>query len=155
MSLMLPIPSSYPAGTAFHSGRKQPARSRIACAFQGPLEPRLITPRDVASSLRGGGNVPQIVDVMPSAFPPISSWSSRSTRRAGNWSSYPPHKHDVHNPARRGGFGRNLLLPDQRRALHSSISTATEPGSEQIVKARDGDVVLVDSGYHAWLGSGL
>jgi len=39
------------------------------------LEPRLVSPGDVVSSLRGGGNVSrQIVDVIPPCFPPISWW---------------------------------------------------------------------------------
>ena len=38
-------------------------------------------------------------------------WSSRCSRRAGSWSSFPPHKHDVLRAARRGGARGGLRLP--------------------------------------------
>ncbi len=50
------------------------AECRVPSTAQ--LQPRLITPSDVATSLRGGGNVSrQIVDVIISrTFPPTNSW---------------------------------------------------------------------------------
>jgi 5-deoxy-glucuronate isomerase len=65
----------------------------------------------------------------------------------GNWSSYPPHKHDEHVPpeevaleevylfrvAPDGGFGVQLLY---------------EPGAERTFVVRDGDVAVIRSGYH-------
>ncbi len=63
------------------------------------LEPKLITPADVATSLRGGGNVSrQIVDIMTPAFPADKLIVIEVYTPGGNWSSFPPHKHDVHNP---------------------------------------------------------
>src|SRR5271170_4110715 len=63
------------------------------------LEPRLVTPKDVESGLRGGENVSrQIVDVMPSSFPADKLVVVEVYTPGGNWSSYPPHKHDVHQP---------------------------------------------------------
>jgi 5-deoxy-glucuronate isomerase len=67
----------------------------------------------------------------------------------GNWSSYPPHKHDTddlpresyleetyyHRMARRDGFAVQLIYTDDR-ALDAAI------------QVRDGDVVLVPRGYH-------
>src|SRR5207253_1206240 len=67
----------------------------------------------------------------------------------GNWSSYPPHKHDTDDPpretyleetyyhrlARPGGFAVQLVYTDDR-----SLNRA--------VQVRDGDVVLVPRGYH-------
>lgn len=115
------------------------------------LEPRLIEPSDVASSLRGGGNVSrQIVDVIPPAFPADKLVVIEVYTPGGNWSSYPPHKHDTHNPpaevdldeiyyyriAQPGGFAFQHLYTGK-------------PEDERIVKPRDGDAVLVHSGYHA------
>ena len=67
----------------------------------------------------------------------------------GNWSSYPPHKHDTDDPpretyleetyyhrlARTEGFGVQLVYTDDR-----SLNEA--------LQVRDGDVVLVPRGYH-------
>jgi 5-deoxy-glucuronate isomerase len=67
----------------------------------------------------------------------------------GNWSSYPPHKHDVHNPPsevdldeiyyyrirQRGGFAFQHLY-------------SNENPNGRIVQAHDGDTVLVRDGFH-------
>ena len=63
------------------------------------LQPKLITPSDVVSGLRGGGNASrQIVDIITPAFPADKLMVIEVYTPGGNWSSYPPHKHDVHNP---------------------------------------------------------
>lgn len=114
------------------------------------LEPRLVTPKDVASGLRGGENTSrQIVEVIPSSFPADKLVVFEVYTPGGNWSSYPPHKHDVDQPPvevdldeiyyyrikdARGFALQNLYRSDRSR--------------ESLVKVRDGDVVLVRDGYH-------
>jgi 5-deoxy-glucuronate isomerase len=65
----------------------------------------------------------------------------------GNWSSYPPHKHDRHAPPEEvaleevyyyrfkpeGGFGVQLIYDDR---------------DERAQIVRDGDVIAIPSGYH-------
>jgi len=65
----------------------------------------------------------------------------------GNWSSYPPHKHDEHRPPLEvqleevylfkvdppGGFGVQLRYDEH---------------GEEIRSVRDGDVAIITSGYH-------
>jgi 5-deoxy-glucuronate isomerase len=114
------------------------------------LQARLITPSEVISSLRGGGNASrQIVDVIGPAFPADKIMAIEVYTPGGNWSSYPPHKHDVHNPPgevdldeiyyyrieETGGFAFQHLYSGQH-------------AGERTLKARDGDTVLVHSGYH-------
>ena len=67
----------------------------------------------------------------------------------GNWSSYPPHKHDsddlpretyleetyYHRMARPEGFAVQLVYTDDRSL-------------DEAIQVRDGDVVLVPRGYH-------
>ncbi|MGA2421462.1 MAG: 5-deoxy-glucuronate isomerase [Candidatus Acidiferrum sp.] len=115
------------------------------------LEPKLITPEDVVSSLRGGGNASrQIVDIIRPEFPADKLVVIEVYTPGGNWSSYPPHKHDIHNPPAevdldeiyyyrvdkpREGFAlQRLYNPDKSRDV--------------TVRAQDGDAVLVRSGYH-------
>ncbi len=117
---------------------------------QARLSPKLITPRDVASSLRGGGNASrQIVDIITPAFPADKLMVIEVYTPGGNWSSYPPHKHDVHNPPTEvdldeiyyyriqqpGGFAFQHLYS------HDNVS-------ERPLRATDGDVILIRSGFH-------
>ena len=89
-----------PPRVKFHSRQKRSAKLPNAVFLhERPLEPRLISPDDVVSSLRGGGNVSrQIVDVLPPSFPADKLVVIEVYTPGGNWSSYPPHKHDTHNP---------------------------------------------------------
>lgn len=118
---------------------------------QASLQPRLITPEDVATSIRGGGNVSrQIVDVLPPAFPADKLVVIEVYTPGGNWSSYPPHKHDTHNPPREVDLDEIYYFRTARPegfALQYLYSDQDMRG--QIVRARDSDAVLVHSGYHA------
>ena len=60
-------------------------------------EPFLIEPKDVAVSVRGGGHATrQINDLLPPGSPVHRLVLVEVYTPGGNWSSYPPHKHDVH-----------------------------------------------------------
>ena len=114
------------------------------------LEPRLITPSDVASSLRGGGNVSrQIVDVISPSFPADKLVVIEVYTPGGNWSSYPPHKHDTHNPPGEVDLDEiyyyRMLQPGGFALQHLYGGAQAE---ERTLKAGDGDVVLVRSGHH-------
>lgn len=60
-------------------------------------KPWLITPDAVNINIRGGDNVSrQINDLMPPGSPVHRLVLVEVYTPSGNWSSYPPHKHDVH-----------------------------------------------------------
>ena len=60
-------------------------------------EPWLIRPEDVRISARGGDHVTrQINDLLPPGSPVHRLVLVEVYTPGGNWSSYPPHKHDVH-----------------------------------------------------------
>ncbi len=117
---------------------------------QARLEPKLITPHDVVSGLRGGGNASrQIVDVMTPAFPADKLMVIEVYTPGGNWSSYPPHKHDVHNPPAEVDLDEIYYYRIQQpEGFAFQHLYSRENSSERTVKARDGDVVLVRSGFH-------
>jgi 5-deoxy-glucuronate isomerase len=124
------------------------AECRVPSEIRG--EPRLFTPGDVISSLRGGGNSSrQIVDIIPPSFPADKLVVIEVYTPGGNWSSYPPHKHDTHSPPTESDLDEIYYF---RIAQPSGFALqhlyGGQHGAECTVKATDGDVVLVRSGYH-------
>ena len=67
----------------------------------------------------------------------------------GNWSSYPPHKHDVHNPPAEVDLDEiyyyRIRQPDGFAFQHLY---SQENSGGQTLRTQDGDAVLVRSGYH-------
>src|SRR5579863_2284365 len=111
---------------------------------------RLITPKDVGVSLRGGGNASrQIVDIMRPDFPAERLIVVEVYTPGGNWSSYPPHKHEVHNPPAEVDldeiyyYRMNKENAFAHQRLYSSDGTR-----DTVMTVRDGDAVLVHDGYH-------
>jgi 5-deoxy-glucuronate isomerase len=117
---------------------------------EAKLAPKLITPADVVSSLRGGGNASrQIVDIIGPAFPADKLMVIEVYTPGGNWSSYPPHKHDVHNPPGEVDLDEiyyyRIRQPEGFAIQHLYSG---KHGADQMLKTRDGDTVLVHSGFH-------
>ncbi len=115
------------------------------------LEPRLVTPKDVVTNLRGGGNASrQIVDIVRPDFPADKLVVIEVYTPGGNWSSYPPHKHDVHNPPVEVDLDEiyyyRIDHPQEGFALQRLY--APDKSQDFTVRAEDGDAVLVRSGYH-------
>src|SRR5262249_2259935 len=67
----------------------------------------------------------------------------------GNWSSYPPHKHDVHNPPEEVDLDEIYYYRMNHSAAFAHQRLYTADGKrDQVVTTRDGDAVLVREGYH-------
>jgi len=114
-------------------------------------EPRLVAPKDVVSSLRGGGNASrQIVDVIRPDFPADKLVVIEVYTPGGNWSSYPPHKHDVHNPPVEVDLDEIYYYRIDRPREGFALQRLYSPDQSEdfTVRAEDGDAVLVRSGYH-------
>lgn len=126
-------------------------------------EPRLVTPRDIEVEIRGGDNATrQINSILPPGFPCHRLVIVEVYTPGGNWSSYPPHKHDIHKTDAAG----NLLEADLEEIYFYKLSrpegfacqriyTAPESPLQQAglpidatLLARDNDAVLVPEGYH-------
>jgi 5-deoxy-glucuronate isomerase len=126
-------------------------------------EPWLIKPENVAISVRGGDNVSrQINDLLPSGSPVHRLVLVEVYTPGGNWSSYPPHKHDVHLKDDQGnlleadleevyfykidkpdGYAYQRVYTDQTSPLHK----AGHP-IDALVLAENNCAVLVPEGYH-------
>ena len=117
---------------------------------EAKLEPRLITPNDVKVSLRGGENASrQIVDVMMPDFPADRVIAVEVYTPSGNWSSYPPHKHEVHNPPTEVDLDEIYYYRFEHPSAYAMQRLYASDGStDTVVTARDGDAVLIRDGYH-------
>ena len=111
---------------------------------------QLISPKDVKTNLRGGGNASrQIVDVMPPDFPADKLMVVEVYTPSGNWSGFPPHKHDVHNPPAEVDLDEIYYYRMERPEAYAHQRLYTRNGSRDLtLTVHDGDVVLVRDGYH-------
>ena len=124
----------------------------VACSVPSSarLEPRLITPTDVTVSLRGGGNASrQIVGVVRPDFPADKLMIIEVYTPSGNWSSYPPHKHDVHNPPHEVDLDEIYYYRMAHPSAYAYHRLYTADGKRDVtLTVRNGDAVLVRDGYH-------
>jgi 5-deoxy-glucuronate isomerase len=119
------------------------------------LEPRLISPADCGYEIRGGGNATrQIVDILPPAFPADKLLICEVFTPSGNWSSYPPHKHDVDNPPGEVDLEEIYYYRMRQPDGYGFQRLYTADGSrDETVKVEDGDVVIVRDGYHPYVSA--
>jgi 5-deoxy-glucuronate isomerase len=114
------------------------------------LPARHIRPQDVEVEARGDGNASRTIHhVLPPEADADKLMVVEVFTPSGNWSSYPPHKHDVHAPPkehdleeiyyyridRPEGFAIQRVYTDDRRV-------------DETLTVRDGELVLVREGYH-------
>ena len=115
---------------------------------------QLVTPDDVQVDIRGGhNNTRQINNILPPGWDCHRLVCCEVYTPSGNWSSYPPHKHDEHRE--RGG---ELLEADLEEFYCYKFDKPNGWAMQRIytpdraidsaVVAQDSDIVLVPEGYH-------
>jgi 5-deoxy-glucuronate isomerase len=119
-------------------------------ARQG-IEARLIRPEDVEVAARGSGNMErEIRNILMVGQPAERLLVVEVITPNGHWSSYPPHKHDQDDRPNETYLEETYyhrVRPEQGFAVQKVY---TEDRSLDVtVTVRDGDTVLVPSGYHA------
>lgn len=116
---------------------------------------QLVTPKDSPIELRGGGNASrQINGILSPGFNCHRIVAVEVYTPSGNWSSYPPHKHDVHREDAQG----NLLEADLEEIYFYKFD---RPGGyayqrvynddrsiDAVMMTQQHDAVLVPEGYH-------
>ena len=125
--------------------------------------PRLVTPADVTIEIRGGDNATrQINSLIAPGFDCHRLVVVEVYTPGGSWSSYPPHKHDVHKTDAAGkvleadleevyyykldrpeGFAFQRIYTDPESPLHRAGYPI-----DAVLLARNDDAVLVPEGYH-------
>jgi 5-deoxy-glucuronate isomerase len=117
---------------------------------QGGPEPTLISASEIRPFKRGSGQTERTIhNILMEDRPAESLLVTEVLTPGGNWSSYPPHKHDTddvpresyleetyyHRTARPEGFAIQLVYTDDRTL-------------DEAIQVHDGDAVLVRRGYH-------
>jgi 5-deoxy-glucuronate isomerase len=113
-------------------------------------EPVLITPADVEIEIRGAGNATrQINHIVKPEFPAERILVVEVFTPSGNWSSYPPHKHDEDSPPGEVVLEETYYYRTPHPAAFA-VQRLYSPSHSVDVTAtvRDGDLMLVPFGYH-------
>ncbi|GAC1648937.1 MAG: 5-deoxy-glucuronate isomerase [Herpetosiphon sp.] len=140
--------------------------SEFAVAFVATDQdhaPRVITGDDIGVEIRGGDNATrQINGIIPPGFPCHRLVIVEVYTPGGNWSSYPPHKHDIHKTDATG----TILEADLEETYYFKIDRPagfafqrvyTEPESplhragfpiDAALLVHTDDVVLIPEGHH-------
>lgn len=113
------------------------------------LPARVIRPQEVSVELRGEGNtrrrVQHILDTDQEAERLILV---EVITPAGNWSSFPPHKHDTENPPHEAYLEETYYHHIQPSDGFAFQRVYTYDGFDETVAVQDGSLVLVPKGYH-------
>jgi 5-deoxy-glucuronate isomerase len=111
---------------------------------------RLITPTQVEVEIRGGANATrQINHILKPEFPAQRLLLVEVYTPSGNWSSYPPHKHDVHSPPEEVDLEELYYYKIDRPEGYAIQRVYTADGRiDQTLTVRDGELVLIPEGYH-------
>ncbi len=111
---------------------------------------RLITPDEVEIEVRGGGNATrQINHILKPEFPAQRLLLVEVYTPSGNWSSYPPHKHDVHNPPDEVDLEEIYYYKVDQPEGYAIQRVYTSDGRiDQTLTVRDSELVLIPEGYH-------
>ncbi len=111
---------------------------------------QLITPQEIGEETRGEGNAQRYIRHLLEADRPAEHlFLVEVITPSGNWSSYPPHKHDTDNPPQETYLEETYyhrVKPDQGFGFQR-VYTADRSMDEAIL-VEDGTLVLVPRGYH-------
>jgi 5-deoxy-glucuronate isomerase len=153
-----------PRGTQFGVYANHDSEFAVArVPAEEDYEPRVVAPADVEVEIRGGDNATRhINNIIPPGFGCQRLVVVEVYTPSGNWSSYPPHKHDVHRVApdgtlieadleevyyykidRAGGYAMQRVYT----GADSPLAQAGYPIDAAVVVHTD-EVVLVPEGYH-------
>jgi len=111
---------------------------------------RLIAPDEVEVEVRGGANATrQINHILKPEFPAQRLLLVEVYTPSGNWSSYPPHKHDVHSPPDEVDLEEIYYYKIDRPEGYAIQRVYTADGRFDLtLTVRDGELVLIPEGYH-------
>lgn len=125
------------------------------CEAKKKFDNKIIKPENVQVEIRGGENATrQINAIIPPGFNCEKLVVVEVYTPSGNWSSYPPHKHDKHIV----DSDNNLVEADLEETYFYKIDKPNgyaiqqvyndDKTLDEIIRAENNDLVLVPEGYH-------
>ena len=115
-----------------------------------PGQPVLVTPDAVRVEVRGKpGFEREVHDIVDSRVPALRLIVGETFNRAGQWSSYPPHKHDELVPGVEVPLEEIYYFRvDPPEGFGVQLVYSPDRGFDASYRILDGDVVLLPFGYH-------
>jgi 5-deoxy-glucuronate isomerase len=155
----LPWSAYLPAGRdARVTARPLGADPVVIAIAQAPLtgrsgvatDPILVEPDAVVVEIRGAGNATrQVNNIMMPDFPADRLLVCEVFTPNGNWSGWPPHRHDVDDMPREAVLEETYYYQISRPEGWAVQRIYHRDGSRDVfVPVRHGDLVVVDQGYH-------
>jgi 5-deoxy-glucuronate isomerase len=124
------------AETRVHSSRK--------------LKPRVYWPSDIGSELRGNGDYArQVLRIIRPEAEADRLMMNEVFTPSGNWSTYPPHKHEVHSPPGEYDLDEIYYFRIDHPDGYALVRLYDSAGTRDVTATvRDGDLVVLRDGYH-------
>ena len=118
-------------------------------------EPIRIGPEDVVTEVRGAGNATrQINHIITPEFPADRLEVVEVYTPSGNWSSWPPHKHDTDDMPREAILEEVYSYRFRRPEAWGVQRLYRADGSRDLLwSVRDGETVIVTDGYHPFVAT--
>jgi 5-deoxy-glucuronate isomerase len=140
-----------PCGTSFEVRAEtvvEFAESRVRSQWKG--KPHLFAPADLGCEIRGGGDTTrQIVRIIRPEYAADKLMMNEVYTPGGNWSSYPPHKHDTHNPPNEFDLDEIYYFRIDHPDGYALLRQYNDAGTRDVtVAVHDGDLALLREGYH-------
>jgi len=115
--------------------------------------PALLREKEVVAKQVGQGNWQRLVySALAENVPAERLLAGETLNPPGNWSSYPPHKHDRSNPPQEAVLEEIYFFRVKPAQGYGFIWTYTAPddpdGFSDVFVVEDGDTVLLPKGYH-------
>jgi 5-deoxy-glucuronate isomerase len=116
-------------------------------------EPVRIGPEDVRTEVRGAGNATrQINHIITPEFPADRLEVVEVYTPSGNWSSWPPHKHDTDDMPREAVL-EEVYSYAFRRPEAWGVQRLYGGSADGLWAVRDGETVIVRAGYHPFVAT--
>jgi 5-deoxy-glucuronate isomerase len=155
----MPWSAYVPAGSATRiTGRPLPGERSVVAVAQAPRSgrgdasttPIVVSPADVEIEIRGRGNATrQVNNLMMPGFPADRLLICEVFTPAGNWSGWPPHRHDFDDMPREAVLEETYFYQLSRPEGWAIQRVYERDGSlDRVMIVRHGDLVVVDRGYH-------
>lgn len=116
----------------------------------GSAEARLIAPSEIVTEERGAGQTYRYIQhLLPPGADALRLILVEVYTPGGNWSSFPPHKHDTEDPPRESYLEEtyyHLIRPETGFTLQRVYTD--DRSIDATLAVGHGDLVLVPRGYH-------